>query len=236
MSQWAERLRTKYFGNAEHPYRTFEAEVLKYLQPHHTLLDAGCGRGAPVLQRFRGSAQRLIGIEAVDFLEQPPGIELYNADLAATGLADSSVDVIMARSVVEHLTDPTAVFSEFARILRPGGKFVFLTANLWDYASLIAKAVPNRFHPWIVARTEGRKEIDVFPTQYRANTRAAINRHALASGLATQSFSYLGQYPAYFLFNGPLFLTATAYEKLISRYQPLHCLRGWILATLCRPA
>jgi SAM-dependent methyltransferase len=172
----------------------------------------------------------------VEFPEQFDGIRLFNADLAATGLDHASVDVIMARSVVEHLSDPTAVFQEFARILRPGGVFVFLTANLWDYASLIASAVPNRFHPWIVARTEGREELDVFPTQYRANTRAAVSRHADASGLRVLRFDYLGQYPPYLMFNGPLFLLGTYYEKLITRFERLHWLRGWIHCTLQKPS
>lgn len=235
MSQLAHRLRDRYFGHAEHPYRTFEVEVLSHLAPTHTLVDAGCGRGAPVLKTFRGRAQRLIGIEAVDFIDQPEGIELYNADLSATGLPDCSVDVIMARSVVEHLADPTTVFSEFRRILRPGGVFVFLTANLWDYASLVAKAVPNRFHPWIVARTEGRKEVDVFPTQYQCNTHAAVRRHAAASGLEVSAFRYLGQYPSYLLFSAPLFLAGTLYEKTLERFESLHFLRGWILCSLTKP-
>jgi SAM-dependent methyltransferase len=235
MSAWAQKLRQKHFGSAEHPYRTFENEVRRHLRPEHTLLDAGCGRTAPVLQTFRGQASRLIGIEAVDFTEQFDGIELHNADLSATGLPPESVDVIMARSVVEHLADPTAVFGEFARVLRPGGVFVFLTANLWDYGSLVASVVPNRFHPWVVARTEGRREVDVFPTQYRANTRAAIARHAAASNLLVADFRYLGQYPAYLLFNGPLFLLGTYYEKTISRFKHLHWLRGWIECTLQKP-
>jgi SAM-dependent methyltransferase len=236
MSKWAEQLREQHFGGDEHPYRTFEAEVRRHLKPAHTLLDAGCGRTAPVLRTFAGKAARLIGVEAVDFTEQFPGVELINADLAHTGLPDASVDVIMCRSVVEHLAEPTAVFSEFRRILRPGGVFVFLTANLWDYASIIARIVPNRFHPWVVARTEGRAEIDVFPIQYKANTRRAVYRHAAAAGLVVDDFRYLGQYPGYLLFSGPLFLLGTYYEKTIRRYRSLHWLRGWIMATLRKPS
>lgn len=233
-SALAERLRQKYFGRDEHPYRTFEREVRSHLTTSQTLLDAGCGRTAPVLQGFRGQAARLIGIDEVEFTTDLPGIETFNANLARTGLPDGCVDVIMARSVVEHLDDPTRVFSEFHRILKPGGVVVFLTANLWDYASLVAAAVPNRLHPWIVSRTEGRKEFDVFPTRYRANTRAAIRRHASASGLSIQKLEYLGQYPSYLMFNGPLFLLGTAYEKLISRFSSLHWLRGWILCSLSK--
>ncbi len=235
MTALAERLRVKYFGRDEHPYKRFEREVERLLKPTATLLDAGCGRTAPVLAKYRDQAARLIGIDAIDFTAPIPGLELYKADLATTGLQSASVDLIMARSVVEHVTDPIAVYSEFARILRPGGHFIFLTANLWDYASLIAAVVPNRFHPWIVAHTEGRKENDVFPVAYKSNTRRAILRSADCAGLRVERFEYLGQYPCYFMFNGALFLAATAYEKLIASWRRLHWLRGWILCTLQKP-
>src|SRR5688572_2795878 len=156
MTELAERLRRKYFGRDEHPYRTFEREVERYLRPDSTLLDAGCGRTAPVLATYRGKAKRLIGLDLVPFDQAVSGIELLNGDLGRIALPDGSVDLVMSRSVMEHVEDPPAVYREIHRILRPGGHFVFLTANLWDYASLIAKLVPNRFHPWIVARAEGR--------------------------------------------------------------------------------
>lgn len=234
MTALAERLRLRYFGRDEHPYKRFEREVDLLLSPEHTLLDAGCGRTAPVLAKYRGRAARLIGIDAVDFTASVPEVELHRGDLAFTGLETASVDLIMARSVMEHVSDPKTVYAEFARILRPGGRFIFLTANLWDYASLIAAAVPNRFHPWIVARTEGREEHDVFPVEYKSNTRRAIRRAAGYAGLGIERFEYLGQYPCYFMFNGALFLAATAYEKLIGSCRPLHRLRGWILCTLAK--
>jgi hypothetical protein len=122
------------------------------------------------------------------------------------------------------------------RVLRPGGHFVFLTPSLWDYASIIAKCVPNRLHPWIVSRTEGRAPEDVFPVCYKTNTRRAVHRWARDAGFSVQSFRYLGQYPSYFMFNGFLFLLATAYEKTISRFETLGFLRGWLLAVLTKQA
>jgi SAM-dependent methyltransferase len=136
---------------------------------------------------------------------------------------------------MEHVEDPRAVHGEIYRILKPGGRFIYLTANLWDYAALIAKIVPNRFHPWIVARTEGRKEEDVFPIQYRTNTYRAVRKWAASAGFEIVTFRYLSQYPSYFMFNGFLFLLATGYEKLLRRFDALGFLRGWIFVTLRKP-
>ena len=236
MTKTAEKYRQRLFGGEEHPYVTFEREVQRVLTSGATLVDAGCGRTAPVLRKFRDRAARCIGIDLEEFPDHIPGIELKQGNLARTGLPDASVDVIMARSVMEHVTEPELVYAEMRRVLRPGGHFVFLTANLWDYASLIAKAVPNGLHPWIVARTEGRAENDVFPTAYKTNTKRAVHRLARESGLDVVHFSYLGQYPAYFMFNGALFLAASLYEKTISRFESLHFLRGWMLVTLRNPS
>ena len=235
MSELAETLRERYFGDDEHPYVTFERRVASLLRPGDTLLDAGCGRTAPVLVKFRHQAARLVGIDLVEFPSTIEGIELRRGDLAHTGMPDASVDLVMSRSVMEHVTDPMAVYGEMQRVLRPGGRFVFLTGNFWDYAALVACAVPNRFHPWIVRRTEGREEDDVFPTAYRTNTRRAVRRWAGANGFDVEAFDYLGQYPSYFMFNGPLFLVATGYEKLLRRVRPLRFLQGWILAVLRKP-
>ena len=195
-------------------------------------MDAGCGRTAPILSCYRGIAGRLIGVDLVDFTVSSPDLELYRTDLTNVPIEDESCDIIMCRSVMEHVERPTEVYGEMHRVLKPGGHFIFLTANLWDYASLIARIIPNHWHPWIVSKVEGREPEDVFPIQYKTNTRAAVSRFARITGFDVVRLDYLGQYPAYFQFNAALFLLATAYEKLISHFAFLAFLRGWILADL----
>lgn len=234
MTALAQRLKDRFFQQ-EHPYQIFESEVNNRLEPVSTLLDAGCGRTAPVLEKYLGRAGRLIGVDLVEFSPRVEGLELHCSDLSRIPVEDACVDVVMARSVMEHVTEPRKVYAEIYRILRPGGHFVFLTANLWDYASLIARIVPNRFHPWVVSKVEGREPEDVFPTAYQTNTRGAVNRLAKQAGLEIVSFNYLGQYPSYFMFNGFLFLLGTAYEKTIASVPVLNRLQGWILATLRKP-
>lgn len=235
ISPWAERLAEKYFGDAVHPYAVLEDVVRQHLHPDAALLDAGCGHGAPVLRKFLGAARELVGVDLVNFDSEVPGVRLVNRDLTDTGLSGESIDVIMSRSVMEHITDPARMYLEMHRILRPGGYFIFLTGNMWDYSAIIAKLVPNRYHPWIVAHTQGREEEDTFPVAYKTNTRRAVAKYAKQVGFEVDSFAYLGQYPCYFLFNGPLFLVGTAYEKLISRFAMLQFLKGWILVVLRKP-
>ncbi len=200
-------------------------------------VDAGCGRSVDVLATFKGKAKRLIGIDLIDFDPRAidMGIELLKNDLASIELENESVDLVISRSVMEHVREPLPVYSEIHRILKPGGYFIFLTPNLGDYAVLISKLIPNKLHPWVVVRTEGRKEQDTFPTYYKSNTYKAINRLAKESNFELVDFKYLGQYPAYCNFNPVLFLIATGYEKLITKFRSLRYLRGWLLSVLRKP-
>lgn len=235
MTAMSDRLLRRFYADVPHPYRLFEDKIDALLPCGvRVLLDAGCGRTVPVLRKYLNRVERLIGVELVEFTDVPPGIEAFNVDLSALPLADASVDLIMSRSVFEHLTNPDAVYREFARVLRPGGRVVFLTANMWDYGTLVARLVPNRFHARIVKLVEGREEEDTFPTAYKTNTRGDVDRLAAGAGLKVEAFEYLSQYPNYLMFNGLLFLLGTGFEKLISRFEAFRLLRGWIMVTLVK--
>lgn len=234
MTELVNRLNRRLFDPQLHPYNIYEAQVRSVLARTDVLVDAGCGRSAPTLIKFRGLARDLIGVDLVDFSVCDADLRLIQSDMSSIPLDSCAANVVMAQSVMEHIEKPLDVFREVQRILKPGGHFIFLTASLYDYASVIAMLVPNRFHPWVVSRTEGRRSEDVFPTQYKVNTRRRIRTLAAETGFSICRLDYLGQYPAYFTFNAGLFLVATAYEKLISRFELLAPLRGWILADLVR--
>jgi SAM-dependent methyltransferase len=239
MSRPAESLIPRFFPPESHPYRKIERAVRRRIAPDLCLLDAGCGRYAERLIRVRPGAGRAVGVDLVEFTPEAlstPGLELHRADLARLPLPDASVDLIYSVSVMEHLKDPAAVYREVHRVLKPGGLFLFLTPNLWDYGSLAARIIPNRLHPWIVRKTEGRAEADTFPTHFRSNTTGAVRRLAREAGLDVELLEYQGQYPSYLLFSRVLFLLGTAYQKTIETIPGLGWLQGWLYAELRRPA
>lgn len=235
MTQLAEKIKDLLFDGIPHPYRTLEAAIDEALRPGQVIVDAGCGFTAPVLTKYKNRGCRLIGIDLVDFKISDPDLELHKANLGQLPLPDDSVDIIYSRSVIEHVTNPDEVYGEFFRALRPGGLLIFLTANKWDYASIIARLVPNRFHAKIVSATEGRQEDDVFPTAYKSNTYRAVRQHANNTGFIINDFQYLGQYPNYFMFNAFLFLVFSFYERLIMAVPLFKYVRGWIFVTLQKP-
>ena len=117
-------------------------------------------------------------------------------------------------------------------VLKPGGRYIFLTPNLWDYGSLISSAVPNRLHPAIVRYVEGRKDEDTFPAYYRSNTRRSIDRLGLRHGFEVEAFRYLGQYPSYLIFNRTLFHLGCKYDRFAASHKSLNFLLGWIFCIL----
>ena len=224
-----DRILAKHYRPEDHPYRQYERKIASILKQEHTILDAGCGRSAPVLSKYIGRAANLIGVDLEDYTNSSSDIEYIQGNISSIRVPSASIDIVISRAVLEHVPDPKAVFSEINRILKPGGSFIFLTPNLWDYVSIISYLLPNRFHPFIVNKTEGRTLEDVFPSYYKANTYNSISKLCKRSGFSILEFQWVSQYPASFMFNAILFRIAMVYEKLISRFNALAFLRGWIL-------
>jgi SAM-dependent methyltransferase len=234
MTALADKIQMRLFPGAEHPYRQYERRIAALIGEDFTIMDAGCGYTAPLLAVFRGKAKRLVGVDRVNFAkgEKVAGLELHNNDLAKIDLESASVDLVISRSVLEHIKDIEPVYREIHRVLKPGGHFLFLVPNFTDYVSLISWMVPNKLHGWIVSKAEGRSPEDTFPTFYNSNTLGSVRRLSQATGFELLSFDYVGQYPSMLKFNAILFLLGSLYEKLISRVDALKFLRGWILADL----
>jgi len=218
-----------------HPYAILDRAILDRLGPSASVLEIGCCRDAASLAALVGRAGRLRGIDLVEFRASPPHVELIRASVSSMPeIEGGSVDLAFSRSVMEHIEDVAGAYAEIARVLRPGGAYIFLTPNLYDYATIVARLVPNRFHPWIVNKVQGRAEQDVFPTFYRSNSIQDVHRLAYRSGLEIKDIRYLGQYPAYLKFSRPLFWLGCRYESLLARIEALHLLRGWLLVTLVK--
>ncbi|MCB9916166.1 MAG: class I SAM-dependent methyltransferase [Planctomycetes bacterium] len=233
-----QRYRERFFDEDDHPYRHFERAIEACLRPDDVVLEVGCGRKAEVVAKLRGKAARLIGLDPVTFeLDESvrESVELVNGDMEHTGLPSACVDLVISRALMEHVEKPRPALAEMHRILKPGGRYVFLAPNLGDYGSIAAWLTPNKYHADIVKKVEGRALNDTFPTYFRCNTKGTIRKLSDSVGLELERCDYLGQYPAYFQFNSLLFLAATGYEKLISKVDALRFLRGWLLVVLRKP-
>jgi len=111
-----------------------------------TVLDLGCGSGrdAYLLSRLVGERGRVIGVDMTaeqlavarahrDWQAQRYGyaasnvtfVDGYIEDLAACGIADDSVDVVVSNCVLNLSPEKQRVFAEIFRVLKPGGELYF---------------------------------------------------------------------------------------------------------------
>ena len=214
-----------------HPYARLRAVLDAEVRAEHAVLDIGCGRGAPMLAAFADRAAACYGVDLVDFRAEDDRMTLIRTDVCdMSAIPDGSIDVAYSRSVMEHLADPERALNEIARVLKPGGVYIFLTPNKWDYASIVSRLIPDSWHPKLVRWVSGRAEEDTFPTHYLANTMADLTRLAGGTRFTVRGMAYQGQYPAYLKFSRPLFWLGCRYEALLSAVPALRRYQGWIFA------
>ncbi len=192
------------------------------------LLDAGCGEGG-LTSKYQSIARHVIGVDRY-LMPIKDTVELnwiVDADLNQLPLPDSTFDVVMSSWVLEHLKQPEVMFAEVARVLRPGGHFLFITPNAYNYLIWARRLVPNNISTPLVDRIYGRGEDYIFSTHYRANTRRSIDRALIPAGFECRAFDYISD-PTYTAFNEALFRLSAAVERVLGRIpQSRVHLVGW---------
>jgi SAM-dependent methyltransferase len=230
-----EALYDKYYAGRRFHDSLYRDLIRRHLKPGMRLLDAGCGRYLRFCREFANEAD-VVGIDletTFDTHNQRPPFAV-RGDIGALPFRSRFFDMVISRSVVEHLEDPPRVFREFFRVLKPGGCVVIVTPNKYDYVSLIAAGTPYRVHRFLVSRIFRLPEDDVFPTLYRANTPRALGRALQGAGLCKCELHMINHYPAYLMFSPVLFRVGVAYERLTSM-KPFAALRGSILCAFEKP-
>jgi len=126
----------------------FDRRIRALLSPPFRILDAGCGGGlvSNALARLPGYT-----VEGVDL--SPQALRYAESTAADAGLhnvkfressvytvpfANESFDAVIMSDVLEHLLDLPKVIAEVARVLKPGGVFLFDTIDRTWVSYLVA--------------------------------------------------------------------------------------------------
>lgn len=208
---------------------TFYNRVNSLLTEQSTVLDVGCGRGEyqddevqfrRSLRILRGKCKKVIGIDVDINAKTNPYIDEFfkiEGDVWKE-IKDGSIDVVVCDYVLEHAQFPDRLFSEFNRVLKPGGVLCARTPNLLSYLGIAASLIPDRFHAKLVGvLQDARKPEDVFPKFYRCNTIHTIRRLFRAHNFEGVVYGFESE-PAYFSFSSFVYGIFTYLHPLTPPY------------------
>ena len=107
------------------------------LAPGRRLLDIACGSGGPTLRVARGCGAQVVGVDihadaittarraaAAFGLSDTARFDVVDAR-AALPFPDASFDAVMCIDAINHLENRSRALTEWARVLKPGGRLLF---------------------------------------------------------------------------------------------------------------
>ena len=127
-----------------------------------TLLEAGCGLGQWLYYALEKSDGRVIGLDLTEetlkrvraskTLEGfEDRVDFVVGDMRRMPIPNESVDLIFSFGVIEHVLphDSQKTVGEFFRVLKPGGRLLLATPNLWS-AHTITRPILQMLGKWRV--------------------------------------------------------------------------------------
>ncbi len=230
-------LRRRFYPDAiaRDPVATFVQRLARAVKATDRVLDLGAGAGELNHYRLKRRVRQLVGVDLDPRVGQNPLLDAgLSADIYALPFRDNAFDLVFSIYVLEHVERPSALAGEIARVLRPGGRCVVLTPNIFHYVSAIARITPTRFHQWTNER-RGRASHDTFPTWYRLNSRGALRRHFQQAGLKTVAIDAIEVQPNYLTFHPFAYAAGIGFERLVNATSALSSLRVNLIGTFEKP-
>lgn len=133
-------------------YRSTDATVFPLLKRigiiDKVTLDFGCGHGVDCMKFIKLGARQVVGVDPskpmINLARQVnhhPQIKFIANNGKTLPLKDRQFDLVFANFVIHYLKDTQKQFSEIARVLKPGGRFVAVFNCLTGDMKLINKRV-----------------------------------------------------------------------------------------------
>ena len=205
----------------------FYSRVRALVEPHFTVLDIGCGRGAiaiagtsfeKLLLIYRGQVKHVLGIDLDPAGETNPTLDEFRLIKGPKWpVEDGSVDLAFSDWTMEHVEDPAAFLRECHRVLKPGGFLCLRTANRRGYVVALSSLIPNRIHTNILNKVQpGRADEDVFPTVYRCNTVGKLSHALKALDFDACVYGHNPE-PSYLGFSYPSYALGVLYQRFTPR-------------------
>lgn len=196
--------------------------VARYVdkRPGRRVVDLGAGRESHFAAlQDPGSSAEIVGVD-VDADELAMNADVDTKVVIAPGaplpFADASVDLVVSRSVLEHVAGVEATLAEAHRILVPGGRTIHVFASKRAPFSLLNRVLPLRASSWLlrnlVPGSDGRLG---FPARYEHCTASQMEQVLRRQGFEVERTEVSYYQSDYFGFLVPLYLLSVGYELIV---------------------
>jgi 2-polyprenyl-6-hydroxyphenyl methylase / 3-demethylubiquinone-9 3-methyltransferase len=151
------------------------------------VLDVGCGGGL-LAEEFARLGCSVVGVDPSEAslaaarthaAGQGLAIDYQRATGEALPFADASFDIVYCCDVLEHVADVGQVVAETARVLKPGGTYLYDTINRTLRSRLIMIKVLQEW-PWTAMMPPGLHDWHMFIRP--SELRRALEQHGLVPG------------------------------------------------------
>jgi SAM-dependent methyltransferase len=130
--------------------------------------------------------------------------------------SDGVFDLVTMAWLLERLRYPPAVLREVRRVLRPGGRLVFTTANAWNYNVWMRRLLPNPLDDFIAGLLHSRPLRYGYPVHYRPYSPRQVELVLTAAGFRRRELLDNGD-PSSLGIMAPLFRLTRRIEQLLDR-------------------
>ena len=195
------------------------ALALEALDSEAIVADIGGGRSCSFAERI--PVEKTIKIVAVDISADELAA---NATAHETRVADISqhipfndaeVDLVVSRTVLEHVPDVRSAVHEMARVLKPGGRTLHLLPCRYALFAIIARVLPfdlaKRVLHTLIPGSRGVVEFDVF---YDRGHPRELERVFSTAGFREVEVECTWDQAAYFHAFFPAFVIVMLYQRL----------------------
>lgn len=152
--------------NLENNQARMLIEMMGEVQPHHRVLDAGCGRGGTALRLHEDKGCKIEGITIAGYQAKfanevtarrgfQSGIHFKEMDMLNLGYPENSFDHVFTNETTMYVVNLRQLFAEFRRVLKEGGKYTLATWCInQDYGPDNPYVEPINKHYGVVMHTE----------------------------------------------------------------------------------
>lgn len=182
------------------------------------VVDIGAGRTCSFADRLRNKAITIVAVDvsAEELAGNTDAHETRVADVSRhIPFAGSEVDLLVSRTVLEHVPDLSRTAAEMARVMRPGAETIHLLPCRYALFAIVARVMPfslaKRVLHTMIPSSRGVVEFNVYYDRGHPRELERVFTHA---GFREVHIECTWDQAAYFHAFFPAFLLVLLYQRL----------------------